>query len=67
MNNKTDKILVQESRDYLFRRFEDLESYVQRALRKKTCINCDKELVRGKIHYVILTKGIVWWHNLRCF
>jgi len=48
-----------------------LDPYIQEALEKRLCVNCERKLGTGGylyIEYVVCSNGkVVWWHTHRCY
>lgn len=58
------EIWVQETDEETFMRFEELPAKLQRIFKQSFCENC-RDILAGKVHYVLTDKGrIIWWHQV---
>lgn len=60
---KEHELLVQETSEEVFTRFDVLPAKLQRVFKQSFCKNCN-DILMGRMHYVLTDKGrIIWWHQ----
>lgn len=58
---------AQESKENVFHTFDSLSEEVKKTILDTLCLNCDQHLEKNtKIHYVTLSKKVLWWHDRSC-